>query len=256
MISILKADFYRLLKSKSFYICMLVSAGLICFGFYALYWTYKSTGIMDTSFYPDGLSFGILSFTEGSVQLIIGIFLSIFVTSEFTHGTMKNVVSKGFSKVNIYLSKFITMIVAAFIIVLLTFIAGTVCASITIGKIGSLSGEFGSQLFKTIGIELYLYIALTALLLMVAMSVKNLGGAIAINVIGVFTFERILFSLLELAVDSRIKFSQYSLIYNISFYGGMNGTADDYIRSLIVGLVFMLVSTALGIFIFKKSDVK
>jgi ABC-2 type transport system permease protein len=132
-----------------------------------------------------------------------------------------------------------------------------VCGSIVIGKFGSLNGEFGSYVLKTLGIELFLYIALTALLLMVAMTVKNLGGVIAIGVIGIISFENVLFALLELAVDGRIKFSEFSLIYNTLFYRmNMEAAGSDYIRSLIVGTVFLLAATTFGIFMFKKSDVK
>lgn len=260
MKNILKSDFYRLFKSKSFYICTLVSAALFGLGIYMMYWAHKVTSSQGVEFpfqYTDGLSYGMTAFMDGSVQMIISIFIAIFVTAEFSHGTMKNIVSKGFSKVNIFLSKLLTMTVAAFIIVIATVIVGTVCGTLVTGKFGSLNGEFGGYVLKTIGIELFLYIALTALLLMVAMTVKNLGGAIAISVIGIISFENVLFALLEFAVDSKIKFSEFSLIYNTLFYRmNMEAAGSDYVRSVIVGAVFLVVATTFGIFMFKKADVK
>lgn len=260
MKNILKADFYRLFISKSFYICTLVSAALFCLGICVLRWTYNlsvSQGIEFNFIYKDGLSYGMTAYMDGSVHMIICIFIAIFVTSEFSHGTIKNVVSKGFSKVKIFLSKLITMTAAAFIIVIVTVIAGTVSGGIVIGEFGSLSGEFGSFVLKTSAIELYLFIALSALFLMVAMTVKNLGAAIAIGVIGIISFENLLFALIEILVDRRIKFSEFSLMYNTLFYRmNMEAGGSDFIRSLIVGAVFFLASTAFGIFLFKKADVK
>lgn len=260
MKNLLKADFYRLFISKSFYICTIVSAALFGLGICVMNWTYKITAdqSFDLSFvYKDGLSYGMTAFMDGSVHMIICIFIGIFVTSEFSHGTMKNVVSKGFSKLLIFLSKLITLTVAAFIIVIATVIAGTVCGGIVIGEFGSLTAEFTGFVLKTSAIELYLYIAMTALFLMVAMTVKNLGAVIAIGVIGIISFESVLFALLEILVDSKIKFSQFSLMYNTSFYRmNQDAAAGDFIRSLLVGAAFLLVSTAFGIYMFKKVDVK
>jgi len=259
MVSILKADFFRLFKSKSFYICALVSAVLFGLAIFVLDWSIKVTAAQgfEMAFpYNDALSYGIVSFMDGTVHMITGIFVAIFVTSEFSHGTMKNVVSKGFSKVYIYLSKLIAMTVAEYIIVFATFVTGTLCAWIVTKEFGSLSGDFGEYFFKSIGIELYLSFALIALMLMVSMSIKNMGGSIAINILGVMSLGNILFSLLEYMVNGKIKFSKFSLIYNISFYTKMGASGSDYIRSLIVGAVFLIVSTVLGILIFKKSDVK
>jgi len=257
MVNLLKADFFRLFKSKSFYICALVSAGLFGLGILIIDWTYKAANVDIVSFpYENGLSYGITSFMEGTAHTITAIFVAIFATADFSHGTMKNVVSKGFSKVYIFLSKLIVLIVANYIIVFVTFIAGTICAWIVTGEFGSLSGDFGKYILGTTGIELYLYIALIALMLMVSMSIRNLGGAIAINVLGILSFESTLFALFEFMVDNKIKFSEFSLMYNTSFYRMMGASSSDYIRSLIVGAVFLVASVLLGIYIFKKSDVK
>lgn len=260
MKNILKADFYRLFISKSFYICTLVSAALFCLGICVMRWTYNMTasqGIEINFIYKDGLSYGMTAYMDGSIHMIICIFIAIFVTSEFSHGTMKNIVSKGFSKIYIFLSKLITMTVAAFIIVIVTAITGTVVTGIVIGEFGSLSGEFGSFVLKTTAIELYLFVALTALFLMVSITVKNLGAAIAIGVIGIVSFENVIFALIEILVDRKIKFSEFSLMYNTLFYRmNMEAGGSDYIRSLIVGAVFFLVSIVFGIFMFKKVDVK
>jgi len=256
MVSLLKADFFRLFKSKSLYICTLVWAGIFALECLLLDLSYKVTASQgfDMSYpIPDALSYGISAFMGSST--IIAIFVAIFAVSEFSQGTMKNLVSKGFSKAHIFLSKLIVLTVAAYFIVFVTFIAGTVCAWSFTKEFGSLSGEFGKYLWRTIGIELYLIIALTALFLMVSMSIKNMAASIAINILGL-SFGRILFSLLEYLVETKIRFTDYSLTNNIAFFSNQQATGGDYIRALIVGAVYLIISVAVGIFIFKKSDVK
>ena len=102
-----------------------------------------------------------------------------------------------------------------------------------------------------------LYTALTALFVMIAMIVRNNGGVIAINILGVISFGTLILSLLEYLFDSKIKFTEFSIQYNISqFYMSMDLSSSTYIRALIVGLVYLIVSTGIGIFAFSKSDIK
>jgi ABC-2 type transport system permease protein len=261
MKNLLQSDFYRLFKSKSYYICALVAILLFGSNIFLLDWSLKtlskSSGMPADLPYKDGISYGLTVFSQGNVLMIIAIFISIFVIAEFSHGTMKNTISKGFHKLKVYLSKLITMTAAAFLLFLVTFFVGVVSGTIVTGNIGDLTGDYVSFMFKNTGIELLLNLALIAVLTMVAMIVRNLGGAIAIDLIGVLSLESVAFQALEFLFDGKIKFSQFSLMQNISFYY-MNQTAAgaDYFRSAIVGLAFLVIATVLGIFVFKKADVK
>lgn len=260
MSNLLRSDFYRLFRSKSFYVCTVVAMGLIALNIFLLDWASRVAGEgvnLDVStLYKDGISYGLTAFSNGNVQMILGIIIAIFVTAEFSHGTMKNVVSKGFPKLQIYLTKLISMTVASYIIIIATFVVGTISAIIVTGTLGDLNGEYISKIVKTIGIELLLNTALTALILLVSMVVRNLGAAIAINIIGIMSFGPLIFSILEYVVKGKIKFTEYSLLNNIAFYANNTAKGSDYLRSLIVGLIFLAVSTVLGIYAFKKSDVK
>jgi ABC-2 type transport system permease protein len=149
------------------------------------------------------------------------------------------------------------MVSAAFLIMLVSFIIGWVCAAIVTGAAGGFTGDFILLLLKTAGIELLLITAFAALLVMVAMAVRNLGGVIAIDVIGIMSLEMPLFLALQYLFNNKVEFSEFSLMYNIVFYQMNTGvTGSDYLRSVIVGAAFLALTTALGIFLFKKSDVK
>lgn len=261
MKNLLKSDFYRLFKSLSFYICAAVAVLLFGVTIFLMDWTNKMMASQDNTTIPlafnNGLEYAATAFMNSNILMIIGIFSAIFVTAEFAHGTMKNAVSKGFARLKIYLSKLITMVSAAFLIMLVSFIIGWVCATIVTGAAGGFTGDFILYLLKTAGIELLLITAFAAVLVMIAMIVRNLGGVIAIDVIGVMSLEMPLFLALQYLFRNKIEFSEFSLMYNILFYQMNTGaTESDYLRSAIVGVVFLALSTALGIFLFRKSDVK
>jgi ABC-2 type transport system permease protein len=256
MSNLLRSDFYRLFKSKSFYICMAVEACLFILGIVVLYLMQNSDPTMVITDPSSGIDYGMSAVFGSDLIMLIGIVIGIFVTAEFSHGTMKNVVSKGYSKIYIYLSKLITMIAASYIFIAVVILVGTISATIVTGNLGDFSGEYVGWMFKTLGIEMLLYASVTSLFLMLSMVVKNLGGVIAINIIYALMAERLIFTLLQYAVKSKIKFTEFSLLNNISFYAADTATGSDYLRSAIVGLVVLAVTTVLGIWAFTKSDIK
>jgi ABC-2 type transport system permease protein len=261
MLNLLRSDFYRLVRSKSFYICAIVAIALNSLNLLIMYWASKvNTDQKDlyASLLPkDGIDFALKSMSDSNAMTIISVFVSIFVVAEFSHGTMKNVVSKGFSKIPIYFSKLITMLVAGYLIILGTIIGAAVSATIITGKFGTFTGDYFVQILKTTGMELLLFLAFTALLLLVATLVRNLGGVIAINFIGLMTVLPLLFLALQYLIKGKIKITTYDLFYNISYFtGNLAATGTDYLRGVLVGLAFLIIATALGIFAFIKSDIK
>lgn len=258
---LLKSDFYRLFKSKSYYICTAVALFLMALNIFLTDYIVKTAGkenpMYSTFPYKDGISFGISIFTDTNLLMITSIFIAIYITAEFSHGTMKNAVSKGFNKFQIYFSKLITMTVATFLAFVVNFIGAVISCTIITGTVGDLTGEYVAYIFRTIGIELLLSVALTSVLVMIAMVFRNLGGAIAVNIIGVFSFGTLIFTALEFLFDGKIKFTDFSLMKNIQFYAiNQSPAGSDYLRSVIVGLVFLAITCAFGNFVFKKADVK
>lgn len=260
MKNLLKSDFYRLFKSLSFYICLGVAVFLFCLGAIMEYMVTKlavaKSGGSEFFPYKNGISYGITAFMSSNILMIIAIFTGIFIVAEFSHGTMKNLVSKGFSKLHIYLSKMVTMTAASFLFFLATFIAGTLTVTIITGSFGSFAGTLGLTMLKVIGIELLLNIAFIAVLIMIAMVVRNLGGVIAIDIIGLMSLESYLFAAVEFFMKSKIEFSKFSLMYNISYYSKLTPVGSDFLRSFIVAIVFFAVMTVFGVYMFQKSDVK
>jgi len=92
---------------------------------------------------------------------------------------------------------------------------------------------------------------------MIANTVRNNGGVIAINIIGVLFMSYVLYWALELLFKNKIKFSLYSVQNNISLFAqNFAPPGEDILRAVLVGLGFFVVTTAIGIFAFNKMDVK
>lgn len=262
MINLLKSDFYRLFRSKAYYICILVSCLLFAAGAFIIKWSnqlmaqaQKLETVPELPF-KSGLSYGFTAFSSGDVHIFMAIFIAIFVTAEFTHGTMKNAVSKGFSKIKIYLTKLITMTAATYIMVLVMLLIGFAAGTIVTGNFIA-EGDNFALLLRMVAIELLLHLSLTAVFVMIGMIIKNNGGTIAISIIGIFTFGPLIYQLLDMLFDPKKSFTNYGLQNNIKFfYLNLEKTSDDIIRAILVGLAFFVVTTAAGLLTFRKADIK
>jgi ABC-2 type transport system permease protein len=275
MKNLLKSNFYKLFRSKAFYICTFVDSLLMLIPILILKLTDKlaqneldSSGeITAYTRFPfmgrNGMTLGLKNVVSSDVLLFLAILVAIFITSEFSHGTMKNIVSKGFEKFKIYISFLITMASAALIMVLFSFLVSTIVGTIVTGSLG-INGEIILRGLRLLAIVMLLYIAMISIFVMIAMTIRSNGGVIAINIC-TYTFGILIYEVLNLVVrnildiKTKIDFMDYSIMNNISIVGENilhNGNNDFVVRSILVGLVFLIATTALGIMGFKKIDVK
>lgn len=153
MIHIIRSDFYKLKKARYFWICLMASILLAVVTIFILDFTYKVAGeqmeasmasqeqaLQENGFNisTDGVpssyeeltaSSQMVSFFAGNTPLILAILISLFVGSEFNNGTIKNMVSKNYSRTKIYASKLITSCAAAIFFALVSAAASAVTAT-------------------------------------------------------------------------------------------------------------------------------
>ena len=141
----------------------------------------------------------LLSTFAGDCKIFIAIVVSIFAASEFGFGTIKNIASRGFSRISIYFSKLIVSCFIALMIQLVYSIAYTSTATILWG-FGEVSASYWPETLKIVGLEFLLTFAYTAVFVMVAMLIRQSGGAIAINLCITMQFIYLFVSLAQMAL--------------------------------------------------------
>ena len=129
MLNLLKSDFYKLGKARYFWVCLILTMALAAGTVFLMDFTYKMAGeqmaqqveqkqqAMDenginvtTQGVPASreelsASRQMVAFFAGNTTLILAVLISLFVGSEFNHGTIKNIASKNYSRSQIYASK-------------------------------------------------------------------------------------------------------------------------------------------------------
>ncbi|GHU34888.1 lantibiotic ABC transporter permease [Spirochaetia bacterium] len=258
--NIIKSEFYKLKKSKSFYICLLACVALAVFSVVlagAIQAGILVRGVEDAAETAKALTgVSLLEQTLGLdfLPTIIAIFVSIFVAGEFVNGAMKNYISKGYNRVKIYLSKFFVCGVA----VMAMYIVNTALAC----AIGSIIWGFDPTGLATAGSiatmllsEALLLLAYTSVFVLVSMWLRSNGASIAVNICVVSLFSTILMLTTFITGDS-ITLANYWISGNVSALASIAPESGAVLQGVIVGFCYLIGGAVLGTLLFKKQDIK
>lgn len=267
MANLLRADFYRLWKTKSYYVCAAVAAALAIFG---AVMTQVSINIMKAAVKTEpelqqsvdkmventkigGIGYMSTCMSDNLVPLLIAIVVSLFVCLYFSSGAIKN--THGFGRSEIYGSIFITCSVSALIMMAVYMLFSFAAASVLWG-VGKVDTSTVLDFLKILGTVSLLMIGCVSLFLMVAVLIRSNGGTIAIN-IGSFIVIPLLLNIINsLLIKSDVILPKYWIVNAGAYVAQLKPVNDDIIRSLIVAGCYIVATTAIGLFTFQKRDIK
>lgn len=264
MINLIKSEFYKLRKDKSFYILLAVSMGFALLMAFAFQGSKAMAVLMPDD--PDikgivkmapnfsGAWFMGYSLSTDMQALIISIFVSIFVTTEFGYGPMKNIVAKGFNRTKVYIAKLITSAVAGLLMLFAFMVTGGIAGTIMWGFDPSHVASLGKVLLLFLD-QGMLIVAYAAVFVFVSMSLRGSGASIGANICVVMLFSTLLLALNAL-FGIHINIADYWLSGNVKLLATLNPATPLVVRGLIVAVAYTVVATVAGCVIFKKQDIK
>ncbi|SQC02243.1 putative transmembrane protein [Clostridium tetanomorphum] len=246
MLNLLKMELRKLKASKLFYFFIFLSL-LQAIPVYLLSQRLGITNGKNTFNY---MLFLQLSLSSG---ITIGVFAVDVVCNEFTSAYIKNLISYGHKRRNIYLSKAITAYIGIYII---TFIAPIIITIINTHKNGF--GEVfttSSFLFmvKIFLMALIAHTAIGSMAVLVSFIVrKPVAGCVII--MGMDFINRLLNLIYVQKPNLRWALDKYPYMQLSSFFAE-EVTEIQKMQSIMAFLCTILISTVLGIYIFKRSDI-
>ena len=109
MRKLLRFEFRKLFRQKSFYSCNIL---LLIFIFLSAVISKVVVDNAEELTVPLPTTFEMVrsALQGGNVILILGVFTALFVCSDYTDGTMKNIYDKGYGRTNVYFSELIAVI--------------------------------------------------------------------------------------------------------------------------------------------------
>ena len=261
MINLIKSDLYRLFRSKTYKGCAMGALGVTIFVLALAIFTDVELWIM--SFTSDGIRRGFLigleqgaGFKEllinalgsGAGLYIIGIVLtSSVIISRKRSGIMKTTVAYGYERWKIYLSQLISLIVGISVLIIGVFLSIFLITSIVYNGF-----NIDSKNILLLIKSLILYISIVA----ATISIYALLATLISNseVISVIAIAEILgLTMLEPALSTKItSFIPYSMIRTLA----QTPESVDFISYLLKVILVIVVSTFLGVVVFKKKEIK
>lgn len=161
MRKLLRANFARLFRNPFFWcslVCMAVFAALHCFSGYQMKINYDAASPLD----------GIFSSYHLLLVILMAVFISLFIGTEYSDGTMRNKVTTGAGRGTIYLSFLITTAVAGLLMTLAYLVA--LCA-VGIPLLGFLQTPGTTLISFAVGVVLT--VAFAALYTLASMLITN-----------------------------------------------------------------------------------
>jgi len=274
MIRLLNASFARLRKNKTFWLLTIFSIGLAIFMIYTQYSDMKNYGeVIEVE--------QLMLNYSTMVGIVIAIFTSLFLGVEYSDGAIRNKISIGHKRVNIYLSNLIVVTVTS-LFSYIVFLG--IIASIGIPLFGSITIPI-SKLLMLLGSIFITTIAYSSIFTFLAMVISNKTITAIVSIMfsfGLIMNAMICFNRLEAPktiseasiVNGETKIKEvpnprylskdkrtiYQIIVDINPAGQMFQIAGRTAPNLkvlpIYSLGIIAISTGIGLVLFKRKELK
>ena len=162
MRNLLSANFLRLRKNHLFWGILAVGALFAGFRIYALFSDQIDYGI------PSTLDEALFTYAQ-LIGLTVGVFVSLFLGTEYSDGTIRNKVTSGCSRAAIYLSGFLTVFAASVLSLAAYWI---VALAMGVPLLEPLQMSAGGVLFTVVGV-LLMTAALCAIFTLITMNCSS-----------------------------------------------------------------------------------
>lgn len=236
---LLHFEFHKLIRQKSFYICLAVAVAMLFISTYTTYLMQKDA--VDVSQMGiDGMSVMIGAVSGGTLSMVIGVFVPLFVCEDYVSGTIRNIVTRGYTRLGIFAAKLIAVLFASAVMTAVCMAAGYL-----IGVLFCAPGvqPFDADTVKILLCQLAVMLAEASLFYAVSTVLQKTGGAIAICLVMPMVLTIVL-ALADTALAEReIQLSGYWIERINGTLGSFEVTHDDMKKALLTALSYFVVTT-------------
>ena len=244
--NLLKTEWYKLRKDRSFWVLTWI---LIIFSVLDPLMVQSNENPIN----GNDLYRYTLELNNYIVIYIPSILAGFFITSEYSRGTMKSMVSSGNSRVRIYFAKLIIFSVGAVIISLIRPILMTGASAVYFGSQAIPEGLFFLQ---TIGLIMLCSVAFASIMMFFAIIFTDSGKTIGFLLLFFLLFDSTVYYL-----SAKISFleplTRYSLVRLLFDIGEINSlNSSEVLTCFAVPILTVLSLGIFGSFVFQKKEIK
>lgn len=282
MSKLLSANFFRLKRDKIFWI---VSAAMLVLSAFSMI----NNGITAQKYADQNIENNVTALESCYFNLMpmIGIFFSVFISlflgTEYSEGTIRNKLISGHTRTDIYLSNYVTCLVGTEFIYVLFLIGGLV----GIPFFGIWKAPISQIIIYTV-IGFFITASLTAILNMLSMLSTNKAATAVLSIVLAFALMIIASSIynvlaepettaefISMSADGKVEFGDE--IPNPAYVSGLERKIDEWlvqflptgqgilaanseisqpVLNIVYSIIIAVIVNIAGIFAFRKKDLK
>ena len=264
MMNMIRADLYFLTRGKGIYITFGIILAINALLIFLLGPDADGNTMINGVPIPymgetiDGVtSLSLLYMTTNMTSILLMVLVLLAVSPMFINGTVKNDLAWGVSRINLYLSKLVVSLGLCVAMLAFYMVAGFLMATLVNGFGGPAPEGLWLTMFQSLGTQLWMFFALTAILVFLVFVTKREGVVIVAFIFGAM-IPQILFLILN---DIGVRIPNWLLYIDVG--SSINRLAVLELletRSILIilttGAVYFLATTIGGIAWFRKGSVK
>ncbi len=248
MKNLFKFEFRKLFRQKSFYICtaVIVAMALLVLAMNKV--TLVQSGPATPM--PAPVQAVLSTISSSTFTMVCGIFIALFICTDYDNQTIKNIYARGFSKEKVYLAKFITSMIATTIMFAVTLIVSYVVSSCLFNG----TAEKGNYVGLFIG-QLVYCLTYSAFVFSISFALRKVGVSIAVAIVGPGIITLVLTLLDSFLKLKTFKITSYWFDGFITDFSTLATTDTRLITCILLSLAYCALFVLPGIFLGKKKDV-
>lgn len=263
--SLFKADLYRLTHLKCIYIAPVIMFVLIIIN-YAIMWTQNS--LVEGAEIPNEILQELISGRDmlfsASSYIDIGLFMAIicgiFIGGEFVSGTTKLTIARSASRIDYYLSKWLTLCLLSIAYTLASFLICGILTAISGYGHAFDGGEF-ALLLRAIALQLLIAIASTSLYVLIATLTRTQGATIG-TTIALYILVSVISEAIVIVAMAEENYGLLDYAYFTPSLQLTNAsscdkyTTSEILQVVLIPIAYIAASLGIGIPTFIKRDIK
>lgn len=249
MKNLLIFESHKLMRQKSFYICLGVMVALLFLMALIQWFSLKMMGVMGISGYT-WVTFLLNVVSNSEFVIVNGIFIALLVCNDFVGETIKNIYARGFSKSKVLFSKLICTLVATTVQFLCVVVFGAIFGAIFFES-GVISGKGVLLIFA----QWLTCLSLASFAFALSYTFKRTGVAIALSILAAMVIELILLLITTLMKLETVNLVDYWVSGFLTLLSNSFAETKTIVICIVLSIVYGAAFIAAAWFIDRKHDV-
>lgn len=196
-----------------------------------------------------------MAFGSGIMEILIAVLVGTMVAKEYSEGTIKNTLAYGKKRSHFYLAKYLANIVGMIIIMAIMTVGSTIGLTILKGWGKAFEISQLLDMAKTFVGAIVVFGAVLALIMFIATLVRSNGATIGISV-ALFMIIPTLVAFMYGNYEWFDKIYEATLYYNSTLVTHIKASNSDIIKAVSIGAVWLVSSLLAGVGVFKAQEIK